>query len=292
MMSGFHLQNGSASGVAGQRGSFWADPETYDVRRLEFHAEDIPPELLFRDVATSIWYERVRVGDADVLLPQTAALSTTDAGGEESRDVIEFTHCQAFHTESTLSFTGESAAAAPAKPPAEGTLPADLRITIALSQGVDDHTAVGSPIEGKVVGDLVHRRRTLSPDGAAVKGRVRRLERHPEDGGYFEVALEFDRIETPDANLRFYADLQEVDRSNGAVVDLLARRPRPPEHELPGVGTFFVRGTRFLLPPGFKTIWKTRPYPHAAIRFGTGPTALRRLPARLPAASRGFAGCG
>jgi hypothetical protein len=31
--------------------------------------------------------------------------------------------------------------------------------------------------------------------------------------------------------------------------------------ELPGVGTFFVRGSSFSLPPGFKTMWKTELYP-------------------------------
>jgi hypothetical protein len=37
----FHLQEGT--GTVGMRGSFWADPQTYDVVRLEMDAEDFPP---------------------------------------------------------------------------------------------------------------------------------------------------------------------------------------------------------------------------------------------------------
>ena len=34
--------------------------------------------------------------------------------------------------------------------------------------------------------------------------------------------------------------------------------------EVPGVGTFFVRGSHFSLPPGFKTVWKTQLDPRSA----------------------------
>jgi hypothetical protein len=32
-------------------------------------------------------------------------------------------------------------------------------------------------------------------------------------------------------------------------------------HEVPGVGTFFIRGSSVSLPSGFKTVWKTQLYP-------------------------------
>jgi hypothetical protein len=34
--------------------------------------------------------------------------------------------------------------------------------------------------------------------------------------------------------------------------------------EVPGVGTFFVRGAHFSLPPGFKAVWKTQLDPRSA----------------------------
>ncbi len=293
MASGYTVQRAAASGVVAMRGSFWADPETYDLRRLEFHADEIPPELLYADISTTIDYNRVRIGASDVLLPQTADVRTTGVDGEENRNLIEFTHCQGFHAESTLVFGAPrdaapvvGPAAAPPQPAAaEGTLPPELRIAVALSTPLDDRAAVGSIVQGKVAGSVMQKGKVLVPEGALVEGRIRRLERYSDAGDYFIVALEFTGLETPGGNLRFYADLQDVDRREGAemVLDNTTRaepgefrsagprfnavtwdnayRQRIWTHEVPGVGTFFVRGPNFSLPPGFKTVWKTQIYP-------------------------------
>ena len=104
MSSGYTVQRGGASGGAAIRGSFWADPETHDLLRLEFHADEIPPELRYADVSTTIYYNRVRIGESDVLLPRTADMRTIGVDGVENHNLIEFTHCQGFHAESTLVF--------------------------------------------------------------------------------------------------------------------------------------------------------------------------------------------
>ena len=288
MASGFTVQHAGVSGVVAERGSFWADPETYDLRRLEFHAEEIPPELLYADIFTAIDYDRVRIGESDVLLPRAADVRTIGVDGEENRNLIEFTHCQGFHAESTLVFgaprdampAASPAATQPKPAGAEGTLPPALLIAVALSTPLDDHAAVGSLIQGKVVGGVMQKEKVLVPDGAPVVGRIRRLERYSDAGDYFIVALEFTRVETPGGTLRFYADLQDVDRRGGAEMVLVnttrvergesgsaavtldnAYSQRIWTQELPGVGTFFVRGSSFSLPPGFKTTWKTELYP-------------------------------
>lgn len=286
MMSGYTINRGNASAVVATRGSFWADPETYDLRRIEFHAEEIPPELLFSEINTAIDYERVRVGETDVLLPQTADLSTVDYDGSVSRDFIEFTHCQAFHAETTLTFepTPEPAAAAgprvAPKPISEAGLIPNLSVTIALTAPLTDHATVGSLVEGKVVGNVMQKGKVLVPAGARVEGRVRRLERHSDGKGSFTVAVEFSEIETPAEILRFYATLEQFDNLEGvespnAVAftnDLasLHTNDRMAEHvlvhQVPGVGTFFINHPHFTLPVGFKTVWKTLPYRRPAAR--------------------------
>ena len=290
--SAWTVRNAGASGVVGMRGSFWADPETYDLHRLEYHADDISPDLLYTDIFTTVYYDRVRIGDRDVLLPQAADLRTTGVDGENKWNHIEFTHCQGFHTESTLRFGAADAApaagpaATPPQPTAEGTLPPGLRITIALSAPLDDHAPVGSLIDAKVAASVMQKGKVLIPEGALVKGRIRRLERYSDAGDYFIVALEFMQIETPSASLRFYSELQDVDRPEGVETMLITTRvergefPWSQNHtdmkwsktdrariftqEVPGVGTFFVRGSHFSLPPGFKTVWKTQLYPRSA----------------------------
>jgi len=276
MLSGYTIHRGSMSAVVAMRGSFWADPETYDVHRLEFHADDLPFELLYTDVSTTIWYERVRLGETELLLPQSAELLTTDFDGTENRDLIEFTHCQQYRAESTLNFepppVAEAAVAPPPpKPTTERSLPPDLRATIALTSGIDNHAAVGSLIEGKLVENVMHKRAVVVPAGTIVRGRLRRLEHYDDAGGYFIVALEFTTIQTDAQDLRFYASLQDVEHREGAEMVLTNSVPtgsgqirtEVATRTLPGVGTFFVSGSRFLLPAGFRTVWKTRIYPTA-----------------------------
>jgi hypothetical protein len=78
MSSGYTVQHAGASGVVAERGSFWADPETYDLRRLEFHAEEIPPELLYADIFTAIDYDRVRIcGPSTWMAKRTATTSNS-----------------------------------------------------------------------------------------------------------------------------------------------------------------------------------------------------------------------
>ena len=290
MSSGYTIQRGGASGAAAMRGSFWADPETYDRRRLELHAEEIPPELLYADVSTAIDYDRVRIGERDVLLPRAADMRTIGVDGEENLNHIEFTHCQGFHAESTLVFGAprDTAPAAPPKPAAaEGTLSPALRIAVALSAPLDDHAAVGSLIQGKVVGGIMQKEKVLVPAGAPVIGRIRRLERYSDAGDYFIMALEFTRVETPGGDLRFYADLQDVDRRDGVEMVLVntptqrgeirsggsklnstswdnTYRQRIWTQEVPGVGTFFVRAGAINVPgaPLFR-LGVLRPAPQA-----------------------------
>ena len=202
MSSGYTVQRAGASGAAAMRGSFWADPETYDLLRLEFHAEEIPPELLYADISTTIDYNRVRIGASDILLPQTADVRTTGVDGEENRNHIEFTHCQGFRAESTLAF-GAARDDAPAAGPAatlpqpakaEGTLPPALRIVIALSTPIDERAAVGSLVQGKVVGSVMHKGEGAGSRRCAGHGP------HPPPGALFRRRRLFHRgfgIHTP-----------------------------------------------------------------------------------------------
>ena len=111
MSSGYVLSSGSARGVAGIKGSVWINAEAFDVVRLEMHADDIPPNVPFEEATTIIDYARVRIGSADVLLPQTAVMATASVNGQASRNVMEFSDCREFHADSTVRF--ESAAGKP-----------------------------------------------------------------------------------------------------------------------------------------------------------------------------------
>ncbi len=289
MSSGFEIDNAGTGAVVGMSGWFWADPQSYDLQRLEFHAVDIPPQLLYTDVSLSIQYNRVRVGSSDVLLPEDAEIRavTGDAGYQ---DLVQFTHCHGFQTDSAVRFdSGEIApgsprAAAPAASAAvQEPLPARVRITAMLTTPIDDRAAVGSLVEGKVVGSVVYKGKVLVPDGAPIQGRLRRMQHWTVAGDYFVVAIEFTRIQTPGADFRFYADLLDIDHREGVELTYsTTARSQTVEpllngtvmtnasieqlwmRDIPGVGTFFIHGAHFSLPAGFKTVWLTRQFPQSS----------------------------
>ena len=99
MLSGFTIRLEFAKGQVAMKGSFWADPQTLDLLWLEVQADDIPPNLPLVSAVQTIDYARTRIGDRDIILPQTAALRMLETNGAESRNLLEFTHCRSFTSE-------------------------------------------------------------------------------------------------------------------------------------------------------------------------------------------------
>jgi hypothetical protein len=91
-----------------------------------------------------------------------------------------------------------------------------------------------------------------------------------EQAGAFIVGLEFTEVEVRGGLLPFYADLLRIDK-NSRIQPTLSERvfirdrtgvqPRDQTitlPELPGVASFFVSGTTFTVPSGFRMVWRTR----------------------------------
>jgi hypothetical protein len=282
----YSITTPSGSAVVSMKGTFWADPATFDLIRLEVRADEIPPLLEITDAITTMEYARTRIGQADVLLPQTGELRLLGTSGEESLDRIEFTHCRSFQTETSISFAEPDALLGPAKaataepnraaPPVARALPfpAGLTVTVALDAPVTDRAAVGELIEGHVAGNAIFHGKTVIPNGAAVHGRIRRMEHYGDMGGYFTLGFEFTEIEAGGASTRFFANLdsagplpgfewmistettQTLQTMRGQVSQSTTENVRPPA--LPGVGMFFMRGAHFEIPKGWKMVWKTQ----------------------------------
>ena len=67
--SGHRLRVNKREAVVGFHGSFYADPVTLDVRRVEVVAEDIPADLGVTAAETTVDYGRLKIGDEAFLLP-------------------------------------------------------------------------------------------------------------------------------------------------------------------------------------------------------------------------------
>ena len=271
---GFEISLVGGKGSVGQKGSLWIDPQSLDLIRMEANADDIPSYLPLAASRTTVDYAATRIGERTVLLAQQAELQLSELKNGTGYDHIEFTHCRAFAVESTISFgdqSAETASVADKHQAATPSIPANHQVTVQLTTPITSQDAVGKLIEGKVIGDVINKGAILVRSGAAVKGRIRRLERYQGNGRpEFILGLEFTEVEASGGPTPFYADFLRMDTTAGVLPNL---KQRSVVHdtvdgkttdetitlaELPGVVSFFVAGQSFSISAGFKTVWRTR----------------------------------
>ena len=175
---GWTLVRNAARATVGYHGSFWVEPETLELARLEVEADGIPPELTLSSATQAIDYGLVAVGAGVFLLPQTADMRLVDSQGLESRTVTRFANCRQFVAESTISYSEErSAEQAAVKSDAATALPAGLLLEVGLTTPIERKTAAtGDLVAAQVREELKTKGRILVPKGAIVEGRILRLE--------------------------------------------------------------------------------------------------------------------
>jgi hypothetical protein len=286
LISGQMIRTPEGSGKVGIHGSYWVDPQTYDVQRLEMNADEFPPTLPVTEMTTSINYQRTRLGnDLVVLLPQVAEFRLVMSSGEIHHNRIEFTHCRVFGATSTIHFKATDSAEQPfafgvaSVDETLRSLPGGLLIAVKLRSRILGDMAVGTLIDGEVVGNVGAKHAVVIPAGSPVRGRIRRMERYTEPFPYFIVGLEFTEVEVQGIRYLFYADLVDIDRNPGVELTLSTKNTATAVtnpllfgdvstrqtmeslslHSLPGVATFFYKGSKPELPQDFRTLWKTRP---------------------------------
>lgn len=255
-------------GAVGLEGSFWVDPQSLDLIRLDTRAIDIPSYLPLEEDSSKVYYARTQIGEHAALLAQQADLHMLETRGAENYDRIEFTHCRAFSAQSAIRFDSEPHSAAEPLPAdnlktlsAAGAIveavPPFLQITVQLAKPITDKDAVGDLVEAKVSGDVVQKGKTVIPNGSPVRGRIRRLERfRGNKSADFIVGLEFTEVEVSGGPQRFYADLLRMDKLPGIRPSLSEQvlvktgggvEPKTQAitlPELPGVASFSFRARR------------------------------------------------
>ena len=273
--SGWTVTYASRSAVAGAIGSFWVD-ENLEVVRIEVRTDGLPPRFPITEAATTIDYARMRVGPREVLLPQSAStIEIEDFSGEHNYNYIEFSHCRQYVTQSDVTY-GVEATTAPDSGNSRGGLkeiviPPHLRVTISLAAAIDSkRAAVGDPIEAVTTADVFEKKRLVIPEGAALLGRLRRMNAAAGPPEHFTVGLEFTDLEFPGYHARFLGSLKRVDSTVPGLRWLVSSvSVKNTVHgtftsgyidylpEIPGVGTFFMEGSSFRLPEGMTMTWIT-----------------------------------
>jgi len=108
--SGFKVQVANYAEVVAAKGSFWFDPVSLDLVRLEVFGDAIPESLHLDEAVIRNSYARTRIGGSDALLPKRSELTMTYFSGVANRNVTEFSKCHEYRTESTIHFDAPGAA--------------------------------------------------------------------------------------------------------------------------------------------------------------------------------------
>jgi hypothetical protein len=114
--SNYVLRGGAEEARVGYHGSFWADPDTLDLIRLETAADNIPDELEISRVDDGIEYRLTRIGETDFLLPEASELLMIDLSGNASRNRTHFSGCRRYAVESALNLSGSPGKTIPPPP--------------------------------------------------------------------------------------------------------------------------------------------------------------------------------
>jgi hypothetical protein len=264
--SGLRITSNAASEVTAARGSFWFDPVSLDLIRLQVFGEDMPYSLRLEESVFLTNYARTRIGNADALLPKRSELTMAHFNGEATRIAIGFSECHEYKSESTISFDAPAAILpeAPKPPVREVDLPAGLEVPIELDTAIDSKTAsVGDTLHGRVAQDVRNNTGELAvPHGAAVTGHLRKVDRNSL-GALYAVAIEFSEIEWEGVRAAFYGELIGIDRKSAG-----ARKPITYydghvdkvriDGDIPGAGIFYIDAAKFRIPPGFHMVWRTK----------------------------------
>jgi hypothetical protein len=260
--SHFEVKTEAAWRPTAYEGEFQIDPQSYDLQKLTVRTVDPPEAAAFCQAATTVEYEKVHIGDSDLLLPRQSQLEIELKDGPETRNVVTFANCREYQAESEIVFDDPATAAK--KTPQYGrgtvTLPIGLPVTLALEGPIDTSTAAaGDLVSAKVVKPV--RRAGLGEDlvpvGAVVRGRIRRVEHHLLPSPYFRIVLAFNRVEVNGAVSPFVVRSEpdkDLAMKLGANLEL-----RDTGIFYWGVGTFLFPTSKneIVIPAGFESKWFT-----------------------------------
>ncbi len=254
--SGFRIRVGDVMLPVGYHGSFYADPLSFDVRRLEIVADDIPAALKLSQVSDTMDYAPIPIGKGDFLLPAASEEIMIDSAGQENRNRVEFTSCRQFTGQSVLSFAdpdlAEHTASVPPQPAQELQLPPNIELTLRLTGEVDpDKSVIGDAVSAELDKDLKVKGRVILPKGAVASGRISRVERHPD---YTILGLIFSDVESGNTHTRLSLDFEQM---SGILTPSIrnARLSSPPRaHE----AVMLLPPGRVRLSQGILMFWRTR----------------------------------
>ena len=264
-----YSSSGKAYTTVGYHGSFYADPDSADLRELDLEATDFPPKDGVCRVADKIEYARTQIGQSSFMLPKTSSMDVIYRNSTETLNETTFAGCREYVGESTIRFdvdengnTTESAKRAELRP-----LPPKTHMHVRINPPVDsDKAAAGDPITGVVDTPVKEKGEIIVHVGDKLHGRIVRMEQTMGALPRWTVAIMFETLERGgiEQKVSLKAD-DDGDRSPSAS-GLGGRRTVAPvpsapitSERPPGGGIFsFIESGNLVLGQKFESEWETR----------------------------------
>jgi hypothetical protein len=236
-------------------GSFLVDPAAETVVRMTSRTAELPEAAESCMTSTTLDFAMVRIGSAEFLLTRTARQRFVAPNGQETENTTSFADCREYLGESTVRYeTVEPAGSAPAKSAAQETrrFSPGLRFRLMLERPIDSATAAaGDLFEARLTAPLRDPRRKLTaPTAAPVRGRILRVESVHTNPPQVVLVLRPEAVQVGDTWIPVSA-VRDVSASGKKIpIDL----PDPGEEHS---GRFRFAGDRVVVPPDFRSDWRT-----------------------------------
>ncbi len=184
--------------TVGYHGSFYADPDTAELRELDIEVDEFPQTDNVCRVQDKIEYARTEIGQKTFMLPKKSAMDVIYRNSTESLNEASYSGCREYVGESTIRFdVDENGNVAGAAKKAElAPLPPKTHLRVRINPPIDsDKAAAGDPIVGVV--DLAVKQKgvTIVNVGDKLHGRILRLEQTMGAAPRWTVAILFETIE-------------------------------------------------------------------------------------------------
>ncbi len=275
--SGWYVSYNGRRVRTGSHGSFWTNPATLDLLRIEMYADDLPADFGNTNVATWTEYGRVQLGSSRALLPHTAGVFLRERSGKQNLNLLEFSHCRQYTARSRIYFspnenvsTAKSPRSAKRTAATEPELPPGLTLDLRLAAPIlSTNAVVGDTVEAVSASDAVLRGAVAVPAGTVFYGRVRRTELREGNPPQFAVGLEFSELRLNGERIRFFGTLVSVTPEIKGLRQIKHRgvfEYRPSSNavaqiydlpDVPGVATLIFVGPSFEIPRGSIFTWRT-----------------------------------
>ena len=103
-LSAYKIDILGVSAAVATKGSFWFDPVSLDLLRMDVSGDEMPVKLGLAEFTVRTGYARQHIGNSEALLPQQAEMVLTHFSGEADRNIISFSACREYGSESTINF--------------------------------------------------------------------------------------------------------------------------------------------------------------------------------------------